>query len=300
MEQKIVVVPKHRLVWENLTEANINDFYMLLDERREQRKGKVSQLVSLLEKGISFESPMVINKTIRGVKRVLDGNHRVEALKIFFTKHPDAKVKVSLALYDNLNREEERMIYSMWNKGTPENAMDFLKNYFKTIPYGEQMLRQLPVTLTNSSDKLSIKNLVGSHIIAKHNGIFSGSYSKNGENTVADFMAIEPVDIKVMKAFVLEYTSVFGEPHRKSKYWRATPIKSFYRIWYDNRSHITPDKFCRALNKVKYEWDAKWEDLAKSGTTQSTEMFYNQMIRNLKGKCPSYRFLSDVDIIDRA
>lgn len=293
-KEKVVVRPAHSMVRKLVDKTTINDFYMLLDERREIRWLKVKSMARNLEKKIHFESPIVINETTQG-DRIIDGNHRLEALKMFLDKFPNAKVWINVAKYKSMNRDAERDKYTTWNKGTPESTMDHLKNYFKTIPYGEQMLRQLPVSLKNDKN-LSIRVLVGAYINAKKQNRFEGGYAKDGEKTVEDFQKINTTDIKIMKAFISDMTSVFGEPNRKSKYWRTTPIPAFMRIWYDHQD-MEYNKLQKAFKKIYKEWDYQWEENAKKGGVVSSVGFYRDLINTLKLKNKSYGFKSDLDII---
>jgi len=292
---KINIKPSCGIVKHKITKKNIQEYYLILDERRDIRWGKVDSIMKNLIKKNHFESPIVINETPMG-KRVLDGNHRIEAIKKFLENYPDSCVEVHIAKYKGMNRDKEREKYTSWNKGTPESANDYLKNYYKTIPLGEKLLKELPVTLKTNGEELPIRLLVGAEINAGKQNRFEGGYAVGGEKSVLDFQSLQLENLKNMKAFIMDMQDVFGQPHRKSKYYRSTPLNAFYRIWYDNRNIPIP-KLKRALKRIYNEWDIQWEDNAKKGGRSACVSFYKDLVTMLKAKNKSLKIKSDIDII---
>ena len=78
-----------------------------LANRRDTRTAVVSRLHRLLEDGSHFETPLVANR-LNGTYRLLDGNHRGEAIERYFANHPERKVEVVVFYYENLNPDEEK------------------------------------------------------------------------------------------------------------------------------------------------------------------------------------------------
>jgi len=259
-----------------------------------------------MKKGIHFEAVLVVNK-VNDKYRIIDGNHRVEAMKLFFDLHPKAIVKIYFAKYedlsisqdDNLRKEKirarEREIYTIWNKATPENATDYLKQYFKVIPLGEEILKKLPVSVYGSNSKIKIKDLVGNHILAKKQNIFSGGYAGKGELMVRDFKKLDIEDLKTINAFYKDYVEIFGVFIKGSPYYRTTPFSTFYRIWFDNCKQMSRSKFVGIFKAViKDKWSL-YDENSKSGGSSASQMFYRltlEMLNQRKG----VNFLSDKDI----
>jgi len=284
----------------DVDKQSIKDFFIYTEERRKIRMGKVKGMVSQFNNKDSklrhFDSPIVINQVGEKLK-VIDGNHRVEAIKEQLKRCKDFSIRVWMAVYKDLTRDQERMIYSKWNKGTPETATDYLKYHFKTIKNGQKMLDELPVTIYGSDKKMAIKSLVGCHITAKKSGKFKGGYAVGGEQTVSDFREIEHEDIVQIKGFYNDMVEIFGHFFKGSPHYRTTPIGSFYKIWYDNKN-IPIEKFIAAMKEVfTFRW-AEWNDLSAIGGRSACQHFYRIAIDRLKDTKKRLGFMSDIDIIE--
>lgn len=304
------IKPRHRKVIYEIDKKTIKNFHLLVEERRQLRIGKVKSILASLEKGIHFESDIVVNK-INGDYRVIDGNHRIEAISELLKREPETRVKVYLAKYENLSlyqekkiriekiRDEERRIYSVWNKGTPENATDYLQQYFKIIPCGEEMLRKLPATIYSTDKTMSLKLLVGSHVTAKAQKKFEGGYANGGEKTVEDFKAVESGDITIMKAFCDDMEEIFGKFYKQSPYYRTTVISSFYRIWYDNKKQMPRQKFIDVFKAVFLDKWAEVNELSAHGGRSATQTFYRLSLDRLNSYRKKLYFLSDKDVLEK-
>ena len=128
----------------DINKNKLNKFFIYEEERRKIRMGKVASLRVNFKKEDSldkhFDSPMVVNyKEATGKWNIIDGNHRYEAIKQRIDEEESFSITVWIAEYKELNRDDERKIYSKWNKGTPESATDYLKYHFKKIELGERM-----------------------------------------------------------------------------------------------------------------------------------------------------------------
>ena len=270
-----------------IDKQSIRKFDVNEEERRRIRSGQVKKLVQLMKEGKHFESPFVVNLRNNGKWRVIDGNHRLEAISQILDEDPAFKIEIEFAEYNVDERGEkairnvEREIFSLWNKGLRESADDFLKQHFKTIPYGELMLERLPVDLTKTSKKIPIKLLIGSHVMAKNQTAFTGGYAKTGEETVADFINIVPEDIRTMRAWYVDMVEVFGEYKDNPIWYKATPLFALYRIWFDNTRSVPRATMIRQFRKAFAKNTAFWINFIKSGTRDSCIIFYTNAINNL-------------------
>lgn len=284
---KKVLVDKH----------TIDNFYIYQDERRKIRRGKVLEMVANFDRPDRlikhFDSPIVVNvvdarhfqeeeRIDNDKRRVIDGNHRMDAIAEKIHRDEDFRITITIAEYKNLNRAEERQVYSKWNKGTPESATDYLKWHFKTIPYGQMMLRQLPVEIYGTDKKMSIKMIVGSHVNAKKQNAFEGGYSFGGEKTVQDFMTMVPTDIRTMSLFYEYMVECFSTYYKGHPFFRSTPLSVFYRIWFDNKDYISRERFVTAFKRVFAQKLYQWDDIMKNGGRSASIFFYNLAMQNLE------------------
>ncbi len=301
-----VIKPKHRKVKMLVNSKSIKIFYINEEERRQIKTGKVKSLISNLKEGDHFESDIVVNK-MNGDLRVIDGNHRIEAIMEIIKSDPKFRIEVWLAKYENLSevqeskirtekiREKEREIYSKWNSGTPETTTDYIQQYFKTIPYGEQMLRQLPVSIYKTDKKMSLKMFVGNHIETKYQRRFNGMWGVAGDNAVEGLKEITTADIIMLKAFYSDMVEIFGEYYNRHPFYRTSPLSSFYRIWYDNKS-IPREKFINAFKEVFAKKPHEWEQLSLTAGRNAAQFFYKLAIERLNEHRKKIQFKSDIEI----
>ena len=249
-------------------------------QRRMIRKGSVRGIVQALKTGQHFNSPFVINH-VNGVRKLIDGNHRWEAILELLEYDPEFSMDIWFAEYKDLSHEEERDVFSLWNIGTKQSSDDFLKIYWDTIPKGKEILDRIPASIYNSKTKIKAKNIVGNHIAAKKGKRFAGGYSGNSLKAVRDFKDITSDDISIMSAYMKDMEQIFGAFNSTNIFWKGTPQSAFYRIWYDNRD-IPPTKMIRAFKKTFLGVNQFiFETAGKSGGIEASKAFYNLAMQQL-------------------
>jgi len=264
---------------------NVACFIIDEDNRRQIREGKVRGILSELNAGTHFSVPFVVNRKDNGDK-TLDGNHRIEALKLKFVQDPNFQIEQWLVVYKDLTKEEEKEIYSLWNIGVTQTTTDFLKMYFETIPFGREMLNELPVTIYGDDTHLNIKSVVGSYIaITRQNNNFTGGYGGGREKIVSDFSNVTAEDIGVMKEFCGFMEKVFGQFHAKHNrlFYTTTAVTVLFRIWWDNHTYINENKMVRLFKKgfvrpLNAKGQNLWAESVQSGGRGAQILFYNQSL----------------------
>jgi hypothetical protein len=215
-------------------------------QRRLIREGQVAKLHGLLRTGNHFATPLVVNK-LNGYYRMIDGNHRLEALKRALRHNAGLQVEVRFAEYKNLTREEERKVFSDWNSGTKQTAEDFLKIYWETIPFGKQILA-LPASIYTCKNKIKVKTIVYAHLTAKKN-ILGRNYSKNRADAVKDFQELDKNDLRYMREFMRFMTEMFGEFSNNEPAWKHPSVMALYKVWFYNMN-INETTMKRYIQKV--------------------------------------------------
>lgn len=266
-----------------IDKSSISKFIINLRDRRAVRGGKVNDLIKLCKSGEHFSSPFVVNES-NNKMRVIDGNHRYEAIIQCIKEDPNFKIDIWIAVYKDLNLAQERDVFTTWNKGTVQSSTDFLKMHYDTIPMGKKILQSLPTTIYGNKITIKIVNLMGGQINAKKHRKFEGGYSAPKENTVFDFQQLTPEDIQEVSTFVDFMDSVFGKFHsvNNKQFYQTTPLFAFYRIWYDNR-HNNATKLEKIFKKVFVNQAKSWEEFTKSGGRSACQTFYRTVIATLKG-----------------
>jgi hypothetical protein len=195
---------------------------------------------------------------------------------------------------------EEKLVYKDWNVGVPQSATDFLKHNFRSVPYGEEMLKRLPVSIYGTKNKLSIKNLVGCHIDASRHKKFSGGYGAGKEQTLFDFQHVDPDDIDDLVEFSEFMIKIFGKYDKKDnyKFYGTTPLAAFHRIWYDNRD-IADNRIENAFKKTFASHPEAWQEPIKAGGRGAAKNLYVQALFALNRVHVSLHFKSDEEVIAR-
>jgi len=278
MKKEKINSPKRGFISKLMTidKETIKSFYLVEEQRREIRKSNVLKHINLIKNRHHFKTPFVLNKT-NGKYKIIDGNHRYEAIKRVLEIDNTFSIKILCAVYNNLDRKSERIAFSDWNSGTKQTANDFLKIYWEDIPLGNEVLKQTGATIYGGKS-IKVKLIVGSHIEAKKQGKFSGGYDGGNLKVVEDFSKLEHSDIKLMKAFMLDMKELFGPFDKDNVFWKGTAVAMLYRLWYDNRT-IPRKTFLKTLHTIfnkNYNISERWkQQLKTSGRSASVDLYYN-------------------------
>jgi hypothetical protein len=276
--------------------ASFGRFYFLKDERRMIRPNHVRRIMKGLKQGTHFETNLTVNEK-DGKWRVIDGNHRLEAIREMIKSNPDFNIIVWVDVYRDMTREQERQVYHIRNLGEKETGTDFLQIYFKTIPTGKEMLKKLPASVNGSENKMKLKDLVGNHIESKRGITFTGGYNGSRRKMIEEFKELNSGDVDVILAWYKDMKEIFGDYVKRSPYYRSTPLQVFYRIWYDNR-HIPRDKFVEAFRKIILNKWGELNELSGHGGRSAAKTFYRVVLERLNDYRKNIHFIEDHEVIE--
>lgn len=250
-------------------------------QRRLIRGSRVNGIAASLRAGKHFGSSFVTNLK-NGKNYLLDGNHRFEAIKKVMAADPAFKIEVWYAEHKDLTADEEREVFRLWNIGMKQSADDFLKIYWKTIPYGEDILKKCSADIYGTKTKIKIKTIVGAHDHAMNSKYFSGSL-KGGTRQFMDVVKeVGPADIVMMRAFLLDMAEIFGPYNKSEEYWKPNAVMTFYKIWYDNKT-IPRTTLIKAFQKLFLNpaTSRQWRDQARIPSRDSARLFYSLVTAQL-------------------
>lgn len=288
---------KYVMKKELINSSNISKFVIDQKGRRKIRTANVKKLTKLMNGAKHFSSPFVVN-FIQNKYKLIDGNHRKEAIEQCLLDNPKFEIYVWVAVYSELDEEQEREVYADWNSGTTQSATDFLKSNWEAIPFGKKILAELPVSIYPNTKTLSVKNLVGCQICAKRHNYFEGGYSAGRDQILIDFDNITLEDIELLKEFSEFMENCFGMFNKKtnSLFYGTTPLSVFYRIWFDNK-HLKAGKLEKAFKQVfkMSSWSGD-NSPAKAGGIQASKNFYAIVRIPLGNKLKDFK--SDTEAVD--
>lgn len=265
-----------------LSKEDIKNNFVLLLNRREIRKCVVNRLLRLLEKGDHFETPIMVN-TVNNKSRLLDGNHRAEAIQRYLEKYPERKVEVWMFEYNNLNPDEEREMYTKWNMGTKQNTNDFVQQYWNSIGLNKLFARDFPcnVTANWSCNSIEFKTLLSGYMGSITPG-FGGGYQGSAIEFIDRCKLMNGKDHKVMREFMKEYIQIYGEPDKKNLHYKQGVYFAIFRIWRDNLDKPI-DQMRTALLRVRgHERIVYYSTLG--GTREMTIQCRKDLLNVINGK----------------
>jgi len=265
-----------------ISKENIDNFEFM-GNKRDIRKGNVSKLYKLLEKGQHFESPLVTS-TRNNKERILDGNHRIEAIKKLLENNPTKKIEVEIFKYDGLTDQEEKETYTAWNSGLRQSTNDFIKQYWQDIPIIKQFKNNgfpCGVSASWANNSIEFKMLVQSYF-AGIQPTFIGGFQGSSIEFIEESKKINIEDYKIMKAFMKEYIPIFGNPDKKNLHYRNSAFCSLFRIWVDNFKTKTPEEMKKAFIRVR--GGAIIANISKTGASREmTVICRNDLLREING-----------------
>jgi hypothetical protein len=148
-----------------LTKASAEN--LIISNPRRLRSAQVTSIYQNLKKGKHFESNFVVNELAKTRIRIIDGQHRIAALKRYFKEFPDERVRVWFATYKSLTPTQEREMFTRWNVGTRQTTDDFINSYKEEIPIYEELTAKLPCSIYPCPKKMKMKDLINAHRATK-------------------------------------------------------------------------------------------------------------------------------------
>ena len=253
--------------------------------QRQIRNTQVNSILRALNKNCHFDSLFVVN-IINHTKRirVIDGGHRVEALKRYFEKNTDKDVKVSLAAYRDLTPVEEREVYTKWNIGLKQTIDDFINAYKDEISVFESMIDDLPISVYGYKNKLKLRYMADAYLSSKQNPFTGGChYSRDGwlkalrELTNEDVESMKETFSIIKKIFnpndIVDFTRLPA--------FKFTAFKAIYRLVHVNRTFLGKNYVIKRMTKVLYNSALleQFKGAQKQGCIDA-ELMFKQMLNS--------------------
>lgn len=231
---------KYKIQQFTITSENIDKFE-IMENRRQIGDGQVKMISGVLTKGENPLGELIVNE-INGKWRLIDGNHRLEALKRFYSKkgNKDISIECTIRLYKDLSNDEEREIYSNEAKRRNESHEDRLNLYKDTIIFWkltQDELNKFPckVTIYPSVNGLRFRTILDSLATIKSemkNGYCPRYLGKEDLIEFARELSFE--DFLLIKNFVKIFQNVFGVVDKKNVMCRRQGFLPTFDIYVKN------------------------------------------------------------------
>lgn len=134
------IKPECRTTQEWVTKDNIST-YRMHPRARSIRLGHVHRMEAALRRGDAFEDPIIINlNTTTKVKTVIDGQHRMVALRNVLADNPNLRVCLHALQYLDLDLEGMNGIYTLHAKMVKQTLNDQLMMEIDQSPVLKSMV----------------------------------------------------------------------------------------------------------------------------------------------------------------
>ena len=200
-----------------LNKITLSKFIFLKNRRRISKSQKAS-IKKAIVNNIHFDSPIVVNEVGRDY-RVIDGNHRIEVFKELLKRDERFKLDILLIIYQNLDEDQEILIYRRWNVGQAQSLDDFIQGIAHKIPVIRWIKKDFEeVTVYASRDTVAVRTILSSYCSAKDKCDLGMRYHK--QRFLEEIKKIGEKDYLFIRDFLRNFIDVFGKPENKNKYFR--------------------------------------------------------------------------------
>lgn len=219
-EPREMLVPNYSLKEFIMGANNLNRFEYPENHRRIS-EDKVRDLRNLMILGEHFDSPIVVNKK-NGAYRIIDGNHRISAIKESINRDGTFSIKFVLIIYDNLDEDEEIQAFRKWNVGKVQSTDDFIQSIAKKVPFIRWLKSDfpVPVTIYKKSTTITVRQICNSLKAAIDNN--DTGHGIQRKKYGSDLFSFIEEDFEYIKLYMQKFKDVFGLPSSKNKYYNAT------------------------------------------------------------------------------
>lgn len=272
------------------------DQFVLLTNRRDLRNSHVNSIKRTLEKGGHFQAPFVVNE-VNGKYRLIDGNHRLEAIERFVKAHPGRKVKVHLNVYDKLSIAKEREEYTVWNSGVKQSVNDFVKLHWDSLKL-PSWWRKNANDICRLSHKwgvetIELKVLLGAYFQQSKREL---SYRGKGEVFINEVKALTLTDYEALKDYMTHFVKEFGKPRKEDTAYRQLQFGALSSVYWRNTDKGTPKELVQRLRKALNDPRFVNPPLGvKSGSGENLKWLYDIVVENANkgyGRNVSKEFLT--------
>jgi hypothetical protein len=250
---------------------------------RDFRQQHVQSIIKSLKEGQHFSEPITLN-FIGGKYRIINGNHRIAAVKEIIKQFPAFKIECTVIGYKDLTLEEERKLYTKINHVRPETSDDNIKAYcIDSFIFTRMQERDFPVNVgfyhvtKTSRDYIHFTSLMRPYIMRKKHNIITGLTK---QSIIDEIRKLEELDYNRIKRFVAFFKRIFGEPGHGNVYSEYHKITVLAKIFYfESVGQLGEENLEKRFREVIVRYPATFNDKVASFDAQAE--FYHTLIRQL-------------------
>jgi len=212
--------------------ANIKKF-LRPEWHREFRVIHIGTIKRALIAGKHPSENITVNQTTGGNYRIINGNHRIEAVRQVIKAYPTFCINLTCTVYNNLNKNKEIEIYEKVNNTRRESGLDKLKAHLIGKKIYNLIEKKFPFKVlfrgVSQSDRnsMSAGNLFVGYIYRNDKTISAGI-----QNILERVEKLDESDYKRLCLFAKFFKRLCGEPSRDNAYSTYNIYCVFGKLYY--------------------------------------------------------------------
>ncbi|KKL78906.1 hypothetical protein LCGC14_2020180 [marine sediment metagenome] len=266
-----------------ITSETIKDF-AIMDNRRQISEMHSRQIHGAILSGKNPIGILIVNKK-KGKIRIIDGNHRIEAVKKFYgyrKTHKDVKIECTLKVYENLDEDQEKQIYADEARRKNESHEDRLNMYKDDIIFWkilQEGARGFPcrVTIYPSAKALKFRNIIDALCVSKrdHSKGYSPIYLRK-EELVGFAQDLLWDDFLLMKDFMGMFLGVYGDVSKNNILCSKQAFIPLFDIYAKNRNGFSKEKMADRFGRILGKSDILMQ--INMGTGRETQIKMRELM----------------------
>ena len=215
------------------------------DSKREI--GRINKLVKDWEEGWECINPIIVKN--KGTKyQIIDGHHRIESMKHYFTKNSNGKVQGELFILNPLSINEAIDIYLHLDQTTRNQSVrDVLKVSSPLARVYEYIDKDFPIKI----------GFYGTDTILEYPRVFQAYFSRekksssniNKDKLVQKVIGLDLTDYYNLKDFFDMMKEVFGDYHYQSAYYKISALYFLNKVWFQNKNIVGENQIKNLIKK---------------------------------------------------
>ena len=232
------------------------------------REGHVGDIKAYIKLHGSISTPIFVNNINNGTGgksyRVIDGHHRLEAIKQLINEDPNFSMKGIPVIYNDLSESQELEKFDEINAPIPTNTMDRLWAHQKFTPIISKILKSFPVPVDfgQIGRKPNSPWLPAGILLAAHLSIGKTAIPYLSKRNYHLVLEMNDNDYNIMVAFGEDLKKIAFDLYGRNSIFKIMTLGILYRVWYLNCIEVpfsgsikeSRELFCEKARKAFIDW----------------------------------------------
>lgn len=257
------------------------DRFIRPEWHRDFRKSHVKRIMGSLYQGIHFSENITVNFKNKNY-RIVNGNHRIAAVKQVIEKFPNFSIQATITSYEKLNLDDERKLYSLINRVKTESMDDYLKSHCHDSKIYKLIKENFPINIGFYAATKSTRNYINFGVLMKsylqRNLTTSIQIGYKRAFLVKEIHKMGEKEYDRMRSFAEFFLDVWGEPSKLNPYATTGRILIFSKIYFAEITGIGPINLKKRFKELMVK---KPHIFNEKVTTTDYTFYYKRLISEL-------------------